>query len=140
MSSSPVLTRRTGSCLCGRVKFAAAKASNHVHACHCGMCRKRGGGPLLAVDCGADVEFESTLEVARYDSSDWAQRGFCRTCGSDLFYFLKPAGKYFIPVGLFDDDAAFELHQEIFIDSKPAYYELNTACPKLTAAQVLASQ
>lgn len=51
-------TIASGNCLCGAVQFSAKQASNHVGACHCGMCRKWGGGPLMAVDCGTAVSFE----------------------------------------------------------------------------------
>ena len=48
-------TERHGHCLCGGVKITARAASNHVGACHCTMCRRWGGGPLMEIDCGTDV-------------------------------------------------------------------------------------
>jgi len=38
--------KQTGSCLCGAVSVTANNASTKVGACHCGMCRKWGGGHL----------------------------------------------------------------------------------------------
>ncbi len=40
-----------GSCLCGAVSLSTTSMNHHVAACHCSMCRKWGGGPLLAVEC-----------------------------------------------------------------------------------------
>ncbi|WP_339900516.1 GFA family protein [Paraglaciecola polaris] len=57
-----------------------------MDACHCASCRKWSGGPLLAIDCGTDVSISPTDNITVYDSSQWAQRGFCRHCGTDLFY------------------------------------------------------
>jgi len=53
-----------GSCLCGGVSFTAKKVSHSVGACHCVMCRKWGGGPLMAVDCGTDVTFEGAENIS----------------------------------------------------------------------------
>ncbi len=78
----PGTTNGTGSCLCGEVSFTAKNASNSVGACHCSMCRKWGGGPLMVVDCGADVTFKGEENISVFNSSLWAERGYCNKCGS----------------------------------------------------------
>jgi hypothetical protein len=114
----------TGRCLCGEVTFSAEEVETKFHACHCGMCRRwSGGAPFFATRVGK-VTFAGG-EVGRYDSSDWASRGFCKACGTTLFYFLKPAQAYMMGVGTFDDQQPFALHREIFIDKKPAGYALS---------------
>ena len=138
MSETPVYSRRTGTCLCGKVKVTAARASNQVGICHCGMCRKRSGGPLFAIDCGSDVSFEGQNYITKFNSSAWADRGFCNQCGANLFYHLKPKNQYIMPAGLFDDDKDFELHHEIFIDNKPSYYDFKNSTIKITGAEVFA--
>ena len=125
-----------GSCLCGAVHFTAASCSNHVGACHCGMCRKWGGGPLLAIDCGTDVEFDGAESIGVYGSSDWAERGFCNRCGSHLFYRLKESGQYVMPVGLFDEMEAPVSDSQIFIDSKPDWYAFANQTRNMTGQQV----
>ena len=40
---------RKGSCLCGAVRVTANTQGDGMAACHCTICRKWGGGPLLAV-------------------------------------------------------------------------------------------
>ncbi len=127
-----------GSCLCGAVRFTAETVSTKVGACHCSMCRKWGGGPLLAVNCGTGVRFESEEAVSVYDSSAWAQRGFCKRCGSHLFYRLRESGQYTMPVGLFDDATGFELDHQVFIDEKPHYYAFVNETTDMTGAEVFA--
>ncbi len=127
-----------GGCLCGAVRFTAAACDNHVGACHCGMCRKWGGGPLLAVDCGRDVKFDGEESVGVYASSDWAERGFCARCGSHLFYRLKDSGQYMIPVGLFDEIGTPVLDHQVFIDSKPGWYDFANQTENMTGAEVFA--
>lgn len=85
-----------------------------------------------------DVNFEDETNLARYTSSAWAQRGFCKLCGSHLFYFLKPVGQYLMSVGTFDDPVAFTLAREIYTDHKPAGYGFSGDLPQLTEADVLA--
>ena len=42
------------------------------------------GGPSLSVDCGSDVVYEGKEHIVIYDSSAWAERGFCKKCGGHL--------------------------------------------------------
>jgi len=69
---------KTGNCLCRTVRISAKTPNTNVGACHCGMCRKWGGGPFMTVDCGADVSFEGEESISVFDSSEWAERGFCK--------------------------------------------------------------
>lgn len=122
-----------GRCLCGSIEVEAA---NHreLGLCHCSMCRRWSGGPMFAVHCGSDVVFKGA-SPSRYQSSDWAERGFCASCGTHLFYRLLANNEYALPAGLFQDQE-FHLSDEIFIDEKPAYYELSNQTRKLTGQQV----
>ncbi|NNJ94418.1 MAG: GFA family protein, partial [Halobacteria archaeon] len=99
---------------------------------------KWGGGPLLAVDCGRDVQFAGEESIGVYASSDWAERGFCARCGSHLFYRLKDSGQYMIPVGLFDEIGAPVLDHQVFIDSKPDWYDFANQTENMTGAEVFA--
>lgn len=129
----------TAQCLCGAVTIKADAVSRHAGACHCGMCRRWGGGPLLAVDCGSAVTLEGDEHIGVYDSSEWAQRGFCKQCGTHLFYRIKGSNEYVLPVGLFaDQQDEFELTSQIFIDHKPSYYRFANQTKDLTEAQVFA--
>ncbi len=132
------MAESTGKCLCGAVKFTAKDPSTNYSACHCGMCRKwGGGGPFFGVR-NKGVVFESEENVGRYASSDWAERGFCKQCGTTLFYFLKPMNAHMMSVGSFDDQTQFRLASEIFIDEKPEGYSIAGDHPRLTAAETLA--
>ena len=131
-------TVKTGSCLCGKIKLTAREVSKHVGACHCGMCRKWGGGPLMAVDCGTDVSFEGKENISVFDSSAWAERGFCKQCGSHLFYRIKANQQYMVPAGLFDDDQSFEFSRQVFIDNKPDFYSFANETRNTTEAEIFA--
>ena len=130
-------TTRQGKCLCGAVTVTAVTASAHVGACHCSICRKWGGGPFMTVECGNDVEFTGSDSIGVFNSSDWAERGFCRQCGTHLFYRLKEAVFYALPIGLFDE-TAWVLTEEVFIDEKPDFYTFSQDTKKLTGAELFA--
>ena len=91
------------------------------------MCRKWNGGAATATYVGS-VEFNGEENITRYASSDWAERGFCKLCGSNLYYLLKP-DQYIIGTGLFDKQD-FELGMEIFYAGKPDWYEYTGEHPK----------
>lgn len=122
-----------GKCLCGAIEITADD-NDEVSLCHCSMCRKWTGGPMFAVHCGKDVSF-SGEEPSRYQSSDWAERGFCPRCGTHLFYYLIPNKEYVFTAGVFQD-RNFHLSSEIFIDEKPAFYDFKNETQKLTGQQV----
>lgn len=124
-------------CLCGSVEVTASD-HQEVSVCHCSMCRRWGGGPMFAVHCGREVGFGGTTEPQRYQSSEWAERGFCPTCGTHLFYHLLPSDEYILPAGLFQTGEAFRFASQIFIDEKPAFYDFRNQTPVMTGEEVFA--
>jgi len=132
--------KREGRCLCGAVSMIAHTSSDEISACHCNMCRRWAGTALVVLHCGTSVEIDGEEHVSVFDSSEWAQRGFCTRCGTNLYYRLKGAGTYSIPVGLFADDAALEFTQQIFFDEKPAYFNYVENTEKYTGAEVMAGK
>ena len=131
------MTTMTGKCLCGAVSFEAKGVETHHHACHCAMCRRWSGGPLFAAPVES-VSFQGEEAIGVYESSTWAERAFCKACGSNLFYRVKQTGQHIISIGTFDDTEAFKLVGEIFIDQKPDGYNFAGDLPKKTEAEVFA--
>ncbi|RCU45221.1 GFA family protein [Corallincola holothuriorum] len=127
----------TGQCLCGDIKLVVATPPDHFEACHCDMCRRWGGGAFLAFDGGCDVVVTGTPSV--YDSSEWAERGFCGSCGSHLFYRIKQNQQYMLPMGLFPELKQTPFTQEIFIDEKPSYYGFANETKKMTGEEAFAA-
>ena len=128
----------TGRCLCGAVTFTAEQVEPAHSACHCGMCRRWSGGAAFLGARTASVAFGGTGTITRYASSDWAERGFCAACGTNLFYFLKPIARYILSTGTFDDQTPFSIGLEIFIDKKPAGYAFAGDHPRWTEAETFA--
>ncbi len=93
---------------------------------------------MLAIDSAEIKTISGESHISRFDSSEWAQRGFCSQCGTHLFYFLKPANHYHFPIGLFDTQADFNMTHQIFIDEKPGYYSFSNETQNMTGAEVFA--
>jgi hypothetical protein len=127
-----------GSCLCGAVSLSTTSINHHVAACHCSMCRKWGGGALLGVESDGDVNFSGEENIGVYQSSEWAERGFCNKCGSHLFYRLKDNNHYYIPVGILDRDEDFVFDVQVFIEEKPQYYSFANETKTMTGEELFA--
>jgi hypothetical protein len=124
-----------GHCLCGAVTYAATAESHDVHACHCGMCRRWTGGPLVYIHAVGKPVFTGTDQLGVYRSSDWGERGFCRKCGSILFWKTVGQDRYTLAAGSLDDQSGLVFKRQIFIDDKPDYYDFANETIKLTGAE-----
>jgi hypothetical protein len=129
---------RSGRCLCGNVTYTFAPAELEIDACHCGMCRRWGGGPVLSVKAAGDATVTGNEHVAIYKSSEWGERRFCKDCGTHLFYSAPAFGYFGVSAGTIDDLDGLALTTEIFIDCKPDAYDFANPTRKLTEAEFLA--
>lgn len=127
-----------GSCLCGGVKVSVKSFNKSVGACHCGTCRKWGGGAFMAVDCGTDISFEGKENISVFNSSEWAERGFCNQCGTHLFYRLKEGQQHILPVGLLDECEDVVFDHQVFIEEKPEYYSFSNETKNMTGEELFA--
>jgi hypothetical protein len=128
-----------GGCLCGAVRFTATPANREVGACHCSMCRRWTAGPFLGLDCGSTLTVADPAQLGVYRSSEWAERCFCKQCGTPLFYRLIAQNLYYVSAEAFDDNAGYTLTSQIFIEEKPAYYDFANQTQNMTGAEVFAA-
>ena len=124
-----------GKCLCGSVQVNVNCTNNEVTACHCDMCRRWSAGPFLEVTC-ENVLLDGAENITRFNSSEWAERGFCSQCGSCIFYHIIGTSEYQFSTGLFDDQSRFEMTMQVFIDDKPNYYNFSNTTQTMTSEEV----
>lgn len=120
-------------CLCGAVSLEA-ETNRKLDACHCGKCRTWGGSAAITLPA-RNPKISGAEHIGRYRSSEWAERCFCKQCGTHLF--VQVGDDYYINAGLFADNADFELETQIFIDRKAPYYDLANDTQKLTESEFL---
>ena len=75
---------------------------------------------------------------AVFDASDWAERGFCKQCGTHLFYRFRTTGAHSVPAGLFEDEESLRFAHQVFIDEKPPYYEFANETNEMTGPGLIA--
>jgi hypothetical protein len=116
---------KTGSCLCGAVKYEVHGPLRDVIACHCGQCRKQTGTYMSATGAKlAHLKLTEQRGLKWYRSSAEAKRGFCGECGSPLFWQGEGRDYMAITAGSLDGATGLKLAGHIFCDDAGDYYEI----------------
>lgn len=101
---------RTGGCQCGKIRFRATDLVDNSHVCHCRMCQKAVGNffaALVGVPKPALTWTNGTPAI--FESSEGIERGFCRDCGTPLFFHNSAGAHVSICIGAFDNPASLPL-------------------------------
>ena len=131
------MTGRTGACMCGAVRFSARDVPETIGVCHCEMCRKHTSGAFVSVQTiPGSVQAQGPYKS--YQSSEWAERGFCEICGSTLWYETVHDGVRNLAAGLFENAAGAPLKMEFFVDECPQGYALSGDHRKMTTLETIA--
>lgn len=127
-----------GSCLCGSISFETKEMVEDVTACHCGMCNKWSSSPFIAIQLKEIFHVSGEDNIEHYQSSEWAERAFCKRCGTHLYYKSKKPEFYHFNAALFPEKGLKPISLEIFVDKKPTYYRyLNEFSKKKTEEDVV---
>jgi len=114
-----------GSCLCGAVCYAVSGPLRPVVICHCGQCRKQTGHYLAATSVKLEQLRISRADTLRwYRASDAAERGFCGTCGSVMFWRPADGSGISITPGTLDGPTGLRVEGHIFCADKGDYYDV----------------
>lgn len=124
--------RARGGCLCGAVRYEVHGPLREAIACHCRQCLTWSGNYVVATQARtADLRFTADNGLAWYASSEEASRGFCRRCGSNLFW--RPHGRDVtsIMAGTVVNPTGFRISHHIYADDKPDFYDITDGLPRL---------
>ncbi len=127
-----------GGCLCGAVRYSLGAEEAEIRgitACHCEQCRRWSGhhwasliGPMsgFVITKGKD-------NIRWYQSSRKAKRGFCKTCGSTLFWhgfgYRALKDQIDVSAGSLDDSYDRVITRHIFCENKGKYYRIKDGVP-----------
>ena len=118
-----------GSCNCGGASFEVTGKTWSVSNCHCGQCRKQSGNVWAsAVVEQADIEISG--DVSWYASSQSAKRGFCPTCGCNLFWKHNDESSMSFSLGAIDGPTGLRVEKHIFVADKGDSYEIADGIPQ----------
>ena len=119
-----------GGCLCGAVRYRISGAPRSADYCHCRMCRRAAGAPVVArlTVAGADLTWLAG-SPAVYRSSAAALRLFCRACGTQLALRDEPD---FLDVALatLDEPAAVRPTCHIWTASRIPWFDTADDLPR----------
>ena len=117
---------KTGSCLCGAVTFEITGDLPAPDACHCSMCRKTSGHYYASTDVKREaLTVHGADNVTWFQSSTKVRRGFCTTCGSNLFFDpVIDTDWTAVSMGTFDTPTDTHLAVHIFTADKGDYYDI----------------
>jgi len=120
----------TGGCQCGAVRYRLQGKPLSPHLCFCRMCQKAAGNYFAALGGAALADFELTRgEPGWFASSDLVERGFCRECGTPLFYREKDGSHIAIMLGALDEPEAVAPEWQSDIYGKTSWFGHLDALP-----------
>jgi len=109
----------TGGCQCGAVRYRLNVAPLRANICHCRMCQKAGAAPFMAFAALPVAEFEVARgEIATFKSSEIAERGFCRACGTPLTYRALDSADTSVTILSLDDPNAVAPDTQLGVESQ----------------------
>jgi hypothetical protein len=121
----------TGGCFCGAVRFSLELPSKWCAHCHCTMCRRiHGAGYVTWVGFEEDRFrlHQGENELTWYSSSEIAERGFCNTCGSSMFFRSgRWEGEVHVALANIDDPIDRKPQAHAFHDSHVNWMPLDDA-------------
>lgn len=119
-----------GRCLCGAVSFEVDGLRPGASMCHCGMCRRTHGAPgVYSSAPAANFRFSGKENVQWCRTSHDAERGFCRLCGSKLFWREVGGAELDVTVGCLEKPTGIRIDRHIWVAHKGDYYEIADGLP-----------
>jgi hypothetical protein len=112
-----------GGCLCGSVSYVISGDLRSIVACHCNQCRKTSGHYAAATQVGMGQIQIVQKYLTWFRSSDRAERGFCATCGSNLFWREMNSRFISIFAGTIDGPTGLKMERQLYVESAGDYYE-----------------
>lgn len=125
-----------GGCLCGAVRFKTRGKLRELIFCHCSQCRKQTGLYYAATNVlDSHMDVQGAGEITWYRSSSAARRGFCRHCGSALFWKADDLDYTSILAGTFDGPTGLEPGYHIFCADKGDFYSIGDDLPRFAESR-----
>ena len=129
----------TGGCQCAAVRYRLDAEPGDANICHCRMCQKAGGAPFMAFTGVGAKDFVVTQgEIATFASSDIAERGYCKDCGTPLTYRGTKGEHVSVTIGSLDDPNAVAPESQLGVESQLKWLASALSLPATTVAEWMA--
>src|SRR5258708_3126962 len=132
--------RAKGHCLCGAIEIEIRGPLHAVVVCHCGQCRRQHGAPPSYTAANwSNVTIHGEKNLKWYQSSPEARRGFCRLCGTSLFWEPMGQGRVSIPAGCLVKPTALRTVRPIFLPHNAPFAEITDGLEQLPHSRAAAA-
>ena len=123
--------RHEGGCLCGAIRYRVDGPIESVSHCHCAMCRRSSGALVVTWFTVARGRFALTAgELARWSSSENAERTFCPSCGAQItFWSTRHTDEIDVTLGSLDHPERHPADRHVWVESKVPWLRLDEALP-----------
>ena len=116
--------KTTGGCLCGGVRYEIDGPLAPPSACHCGQCRRSHGAlGVYTLAPSERYKIKGDRNLAWFESSPGIRRGFCRVCGSKLFWERIGSGQLDVTMGSIDPSSGLKIVKHIHLEDAGDYYD-----------------
>lgn len=116
----------TGGCMCGGVRYSVTGPLRGIVACHCEQCRRSSGHFVAATACRRQYfHLDKQDSLGWYSAVSGFRRGFCKVCGSSLFFEEEGGPRVSIAAGSLDQPQGLRIEAHIFTSEAGDYYQLD---------------
>jgi hypothetical protein len=124
-----------GGCVCGTIRYRITGAPRLVSACHCSICRKASGAPMVVwLTVKKPLVEILSGTPAWYKSSEHGRRGFCAACGTQIVSTHDGYANYYeLTAGSLDDPGAVTLERHVFAHDRIEWLKLCDGLPRHVA-------
>lgn len=125
----------TGGCLCGEVRYEIRGPLRNVINCHCSKCRRSHGHlAAYASTRRENLVFTKQNGLKWYrsvtDEAPDVHRGFCKECGSSMFWDPRGAENIAVSAGSLDSTEGLKTIGHVWVSQAGDYYEIADDLPR----------
>jgi len=124
-------THHEGGCLCGALRFRVTAAPLDSGYCHCRMCQRNSGAPVVAWVTFPTASFSWIADTpGTFASSAHGRRHYCGRCGSYLvFLSTKSPAEISVNTASFDNPEAYPPKKHIYAQSRISWFHTDDGLP-----------
>jgi hypothetical protein len=123
LESSDSSREMSGGCQCGAVRYRLLCAPTHASICHCRMCQKASGQPIMAfARVPKDKLVWTRGTPGAFRSSSLVERNFCTACGTPLTYNFLEGKNISVTMCSLDDPEAVRPELQYSIEREVSWF------------------
>ena len=125
----------TGGCLCGAIRYEAVVDPHGAYYCHCRTCQRSSGTPADTDVPAKSLQFIKG-EPRYFQSSPFAERGFCEICGSRLTYRMISGEWTTLTLGCLDNPTSIVPEKHYCVETQVSWYKTAEDLPRIRSDEI----